>query len=860
MFLTNPFYSFLFEYTKKVNDNIDENIFETNYKSYIKEDKNNVCFNIFDIESKIKTKSGINLYDIKYENLLNFTFKKNSNEITINKIPVYKGKTNVKIPVFTNDICKIIIDSLKKVTDCKDFEISFSDSYSPIVLDIVSEKVFPTLTKTNNYKITKKIICNVEKELNNIKKTVNSYKLQQDRKIKIMERIYESRRKIYGVDPKKYKTVDEFYNAVKKELSTKLKKILNRINIQLDATEKKYKELEDKINTNINLEKILKEDKDYFNIVFFIAKHIVFISEAKDKINVDIVDFILNHFTTRLSMGEKINQKDLEILIECMDRINILYNGKIFNYNIRSKAKNVSKYEGFKFVSIPSDEDIETIADVFYTYKNIYKYNHDFLNKHYHLLNQFRSLMIEKDFYTNVLKNIDDYTLSQDKYTKSSYSRLDLPYLYCSYQKHQHNKNGGHGDLLLINPGVKNIDFNKIPIMSISNDELKEPDTKVGHNISAYRRSRVRPKYNLYLFENKKYFDLNSYKFRNSKHDDSRSCITIPSSLQYTDIKKIIQYFGNMGNKVCYICENGSVYTCVKSLLIDEYLEKIINNKKNITRSYVVIDPNYRDNYFTNVSTPFHFFKKYDYTSNYKFRKKDVMSIEDLCQIYINRQLDNSNKIDVDLIKLSMLGSYNINDINSIEKFDQYKYTILNYYVKSRTKVLEKDDIHKKDNIEDYEFYSIFGNKDPKVKEIFSMVSCQTMKAHFRYMETDRKWEEYADKILYDVKDDSDKNCCVALWDDKDINWDLPYHKLCMVTKDEDGYRKLTEEEIEKDFYKLGKTENISVAFYTDSDKKIQIWKNYPYTPADVEEISHNKVKTYKIPENYYDDDYEIPF
>ena len=391
------------------------------------------------------------------------------------------------------------------------------------------------------------------------------------------------------------------------------------------------------------------------------------------------------------------------------------------------------------------------------------------------LINQYNTLNNQKKYYKNILNNINNYTYSSDKQLNVEGYILNLPYWFKNDEKH----------LLMIKPGCSYIDINNIPNI---------PNNK-----------KTKEKYGLNLFE--KSYSYNTFNLINY-NDRSPIIITIPKSLDLSEIKKLIMYIKEEYNTINYVCEDIDIYVKVKTILVDSYLEeyKELQEKNKTRNSFICIDPNYYDEYFKTNPNVKIYYHMYDYTSDYKFKKKHIMSIEDLCNIYINRE---SEKIDYDKIKEAILGSYsNLNHKN--DNFDEYKYASLNYYFRipelnynneldTRNKKIK---YNKKSLIED--FYNIFGKNNEELKSILNEI-------------------EYNNE--YHINNLFEKN-------------------IFLVIKEEDGYRKLfiDEDEVEN-MYKLGQIDNINVALCIK--EKVIIWKNFPYVPMYKEEISNENAKTY---------------
>lgn len=868
MLLQNPFYSLLMEYTKKISSQIDSGYsFDTKYKSYDKDNENTIDFKFFDIESIIKTTSGIGIEKIQYENSLEFLYNKYTNEILIYKVPVLELGNDVKIPIFTHDIASIITKALSKYMDYSKIKISFKDKLSPLVIDDNVKSIIPSITDTENYSITTNILNNMDKELKKIQKTIDSYKAHQDRNTRVMEKIYERRRKIYGVDPIDYNSVDEFYDAVTNGLKEKIGYILNKIDRHMNFTKSAYEDLfleqfreiynqnsdyqytKEELINKLNSEKL---ENDVFTVL--LAEGDSFIVIDDEIIGDDYFNDWSGDYRGYKVLNSEIidsSNNDYEILKKC---VNIIWEHDIKNEKdgllhfakpLRKDSVEFYKDEKFgqcwQFFNIYFFEKINENhykhllkiykskdKTLFYEWKRAIdmgslKFDNygslivpNFTGPLFQALNllfQYDSLNEQKNYYLNILNNIDNFTISSSNQASIQGYKYHLPYWFEEGNSNLTSRIGTHrktgyrtrGNLLMIKPGCDFIDIEKIPYFYRPNRREKKR-----YNVELFESSKF---YKFGKFENKTWewvftdYDVNTGEVM---------AITIPRSLPHTEIKKIIKYVRKeyQCTNINYICENPDIYTQVKSILIDYYLKDYeeLRNKYVIKNSHICIDPNYYDEYFKTLPTTAEFFHKYDYTWDYKFRKKDILCIEDLCDIYINREKQKGDKIDYNKIKASILGGYSHLDYdNQLYKIDQYKYSALNYYiivnppgVSSSAKEMMKYPRYSKKKTWEDDFYNEFGNNDNVLK--------------------DRLFNNYDTHRIH-------------------INpLDYSYSRMLMITNDEGGYRTLSEEEIDVNVKKLGEIDNINVALFTGNS--VLIWKNFPYTPLDKEEIPLDKVKT----------------
>lgn len=935
MFLQNPFYSFIYQYTNDVNDKKENGYtFDMKYKCYDHEENSLINFKCFNINCTMKNPNGVIIADIRYDNYLEFTFNKNTNEVYINHVPVYK-MGNVKIPIFTSDIAEIIKIKLNKYTSMESINLKFDDEMSPLVFDKNIGDIISSVQKTTNYKITIKIMYVMKKEIEKVNKTIASYKAHQERNIRIMETIYNKKRKIYGIDPINYSSINEFYEAINEEIKTRIGHILIKIDRHINSTKEAYKkllfkqftdnfnknqELNKSIYTEEQLLKKLKAEKLKNNVFSTLLdeKHYIKINDSEiigdDDFNNESTYYDYSN-TYNVINSEIINsaENDYEIYEKVIDIIwhyDLEYKDGLL-YKAKRAQDLISGYileEYFHNWQSLNIEFIEEYGDTHFLKAYLYSQEEKYLQwrneiereskavseatknatgiimpnismnytsplfQGINLILQYNSLNNEKQYYQNILNNIEDFTISADKQSNLQGYIIQLPYWFrlgAGFQKKS---------LLMIKPGCNFIDIKKIPYM-------KETI------------SRQQYKYNLKAFQHSRYYSADKQIL--SSNEREPISITIPKSLPYIEIQKIIQYFRNEYKTILYICEDSDTYSKVKSIIVDYCLNDYKSLKKDnkIIDSFICIDPNYYDEFFKTTPRGEVFYHRYDYTSNYKFRKKHIMSIEDLCNIYISREEEKNGKdIDYDKIKVSILGSYNSSDFNkkTLYTLDEYKYTALNYYIRIPS-VYRKNEQDKKiyyncKKIND-DFYDVFGKQDPDLKIIFNkndVINDDTVfkeEEIYRLLSLDenaknidlegkfigkcnRKYrilseEEVANDIATDCRfiEKVDKGyMLISLFDDQSKDdqidpeqFDYIYNyclgglfsltDMIMVTEYKNKYRELSTEEIEIDMHQLGKINHINVALF--SGYNVVLWKNFPYVPLIKEEIPLDKVKTY---------------
>lgn len=777
MYLKNPLYSYIYEHINKINGFIaSEYYFKPKFNMFDKNSGVIIDFKCFNVNSIYTTPKGLIIEEFKYDNSLEFTLNKETNEIYIYKIPILIYN-NIKIPIFTSDIANIIKDCISNYCDVDDVKIVFSDKYSPLAIDKNVKKILPSITNTNNYDTTEKLIVYIEKELEKINKTTLSYKQHQDKYIKRMERIYERKRKICGIDPIDYTSIDDFYEAVNIKIKSKVENILKKIERHLNNTKKAYKKilwdqftniynLENKTNYNIEeLKSLLKKDKNntqYIVTLFFdgyldLANYDEILSSSNN--NYDVIDYYIEQiFNYELHNDEglvnkiKYIKKEYNTLTidERFPFKNNLYASFLYEFN---NDNFIDYFNGKNRGLYNCNEKLkpEKIATYLSCESNLFKA--------IDLIWQYYSLIKDKEYYTEIIENLDQVTIDLDKEVKNYGEILQLPYWFI--------EDAGLYDLLMIKPGTNKFNINKIVYFDRTKNNGR------------------RNKYNLNIVGSSRYLN-----FPLTNKSLNRICITIPSSLEINSIKEIIDTFRNKYDyeAIYFICENFTSYYIVKDYIVTLSLKELTEPHKicnsdlifydeiynDSKRTFVCIDPNYYNNFFTTTPSVNEFYHLYDYTSNYRFRRKKPLCIEDLTELFINREKEENGFLNIDKIKANILGSYDSID----EQF-------------------------------------LKGNQIDEIKYC-------ALANHIEPLFNKRKYNASKYNLLYSISEELEKNIDSAK----------------MVIKENEAYRPLRYDELIKVF-KLGITDNVQVALYIKNN--MFLWNNFPYIPVEIVEINENE-------------------
>ena len=275
MLLANPDYSCLDSYIEAVEGFFSKNDVKCDYKSYDKEKDNYIFFYCYDLKSDIKIED-VFLNEVKYEGNLEFSFNKATNEVYISKLP-FVTYGNAKVLVFTSDIANIIVEKLNKYIPSEEIKLVFANPLALFAADKGVINVIPSLKDTRNHKLLISTLGNIEKEKRKVKGDVIRYKAKQDRLDRKKEIAISKKRKISGLDPKDFVSIEDFQDEVVKRLIPIWNKRIENIERHLEVTKNKYKEL------------ILENDENYENITHMFYVYIIEMLQEKMK-EYDVID------------------------------------------------------------------------------------------------------------------------------------------------------------------------------------------------------------------------------------------------------------------------------------------------------------------------------------------------------------------------------------------------------------------------------------------------------------------------------------------------------------------------------------------------------------------------------------------
>ncbi len=669
MFLTQPYYSYLYEYTESLKELVKNSEIKCNYKCYDKTQNNFIFFNCFDLKSTITSNEFI-LKEIKYEGNLKFDFNKVTNEVYIRKVPYITINNNIVLPFFTNDIAQIIVDKLNNYIPSEEIKITFSNQLIPLVEDEKTIQIIPNIINTQNHCILTSIIANIQKEKTKILTDTKRYKEHQERINHGKEIALAKKRKILGLDPQDYISPEEFKSALLKKLKTIWINKINNIKRHLEANIQKYKkamqngnaedfryimetiisynrncefnekEIEYYLKTTKNVPSIIKEMIELRN--YFKQKEKKLLknldSEIIDKATNYILDFDLEFVLPALEE----TKKDLADIKKQSYEAQAFYNGFAIMCN------NFFEYY-YKYPNSPAYKKYyEKYQEIWNFEGNIYDIAYEICRNKLLILPleyivQIKNLKKQLNLCKKLLFNSKLPTLQFYKNSVLWGSIMQLPYWLRIYgDPIISNETIGHEifGLFMIKPQINNINFNNI---------VKFIDGNL------FRSQKIENK----IVTNEK--EMSFYH---------RLIVTIPKTLSYNNIEKLIDFAHKYSEKINFVCENIDVVITVKKILLKKALNAFYSGKKYFKDWCLInIDSNYYETFLANTPNNKNLWHQYDFSSDYPYRRKEIMSFDKKLELAILYSQNGNNSIDYQLLEALIFGDYTsvntfIEDIN----------------------------------------------------------------------------------------------------------------------------------------------------------------------------------------------------
>lgn len=663
MIIQNVLYSAIDLYIKKINRYLDDGyLISVYYKTYDKSKDDIVVFKLFDIKSFVKTELDFIISEIEYSGYLEFTYDKSTNEVYISKLP-YLVDGKVEIPIFTNDIAQIIVDRIKSYIPIENIKLTFSNPLAVFAIDNKVKEIIPQFCESKNCNIINHIIDTIASEEKRIRQHILNLKAQKDREDRAVERALFKKRKIYGIDPNEFENQQEFYRVMDQKICEVYSRKIEKIRRHLHLNEQKYKEMIKKgilsihsndmdfICNNMDFRNWCKNNgisignfkgihtqNSYYGESYFYDTD-VDVEQVKKEIQPIIDRYIEYRYYHDLHDPRGILalvdfvKKEVMTLPELREvgvpRIN---NNTLYTEVVTQLAAidGSSDHNGF------SKEQFDYKSDHPIFGKHNYNYRIDYKKRMYtfkgnigiaiELLLQIRTLSRQLQHYHSILNEPSNAFLTFKKNNNSWSSIMQCPYFL--RMGRDSYMNGGHElfNLLMIKPGT-----------SIFNDT------------------------------NVRYFIQRGDREKEVSPCCHRMIVAIPDSLEHHSLIKVVEYAYERSDDLNFICQSPDLAVRVKSILVDNELNARMNNSKYIKGKYFInIDPDYYNSFFVTTPDNKEFWHRYDYSSDYKYRRKIIYDLDTIINMVIQEytKRNSDSKENNNNFSELLLGSYSCDEVS----------------------------------------------------------------------------------------------------------------------------------------------------------------------------------------------------
>lgn len=646
------------------------NVILDDYKSSDKRENDKIKYVIFDIHSHIEEK-GIIVNNIKYLDNLEFTYDIVLNKVIIQKLPTFKYDYD-DIFVFTSDILEIIKKSLNKYTKIDDVEIVID----PLLIFAYSKDVECLIRQNKNIKLIDKIVERTDIARDSLNRKIIKEKRKLDESDKKREKVLEKRKETFGIKKEDFKSIEEYKQELNKKIVEYAKKQYERYDRHLNICKSKYFEY---IKTGF--------ERD---IDFYFDNYIEYICDEDELEQIEDSD---NPEELKKELLNKYIEKIMDLEINKISRVKEMQESDWKQEALESMDARLSR-RGYEYTyellqNVSFELNVDDIYIDFSKHPIYTTEDKEFIFKMINLVFYIYDLKEKIKYYQKIISNPDTACLEFEKNNILWGNILELPYFFkvaCENFQNSYDK----FNMLMIKPGTTNIDLDNIVFLSKYEKEAFRGPSRYG-SAPCYETKKFK-----YNYHKKIVGDIVSNKLYNAE----RLIVTIPKSLEYEEVKKLVDFGIKYGFNINFICESLDVYLNVRRIIILKEIamrkqdNTFIGNNGNI---FVNIDPYYYQTYFATLPTNKVFWHMYNYSSNYKYNRKDINSLTSLIHecMYVN-YLKNDGNINYEELEEHLLGSYEelkfeefeINIYDAMHTFDMLWYNSLeNEYFDFDTKV-----------------------------------------------------------------------------------------------------------------------------------------------------------------------------
>ena len=323
-----------------------------------------------------------------------------------------------------------------------------------------------------------------------------------------------------------------------------------------------------------------------------------------------------------------------------------------------------------------------TLDDFKHEYTELLKYNFD--KKQFianiNLLEQISALHKQIYYYQMLIANPNNAILNFTTNENHWNAVMQFPY-WLKISKDKERCSNETIYLLMIKPGIKTINFDNLKKFNNDNDPKRR-----------------------YIVDDNYFCD--------------RLIITVPKSLNFDEIKKLVIYGFTHAMQINFICEDTATSIMVKTLSLEKYFSFLSFDSLNgldsqgylypnnsfdyfdfnrycandtlsgkirylnfydtaiehglmpIRNVIVNVDPDYYRNYFLNTPSNKTYWHQYDYSSIYKFHRKDVITFNGKIDCALKASRIHNIIPTLDMVLELVLGSY-----SNFDKFPDIRLT-----------------------------------------------------------------------------------------------------------------------------------------------------------------------------------------
>ena len=634
MYFNNPFYASIDLYLKEMQSSLDKDYnFKLTYKSDEKNIKDTVRFRLFDMANDVVNNDNLIVKKINYQGYLEFIYDKRTKLVLINHIPTIEyGK--VTIPIFTNDLVICMIKILGKFIPSDEIKINFKNPLEVIAIDKKVEELLPDIKMVKNYNLLNNIRENIRREEAKIRGHILREKEKQDRIWRSEERVMAKKSQVFGIKPEDYKTKEDFERALEQVLIPMWEKKKANIERHLKLNETAYKELMLKADSEFKC--IKKYIKDYF----YFSKHTyLFPEEVNDYISSNESSKIICLINKYAHSIDSISKKDIDIFLDYFMNCDLSGEKNLVDL-YKNTCDNIrDEYEEYHYSGGIRHSEYAGVKLDYQLYNKAFKdkillkmhkkYFHPIFHlkstdkmfeKGINLLMQIHALQKKQKYYQNILNNPRKATNIFIQNSTVSGLIMDLPSWFRiekdNYSAIQENEREIF-NLLMIKPGTRQINLDETRIFSTKNGKT------FGKTETAILEYLSKPRDYLLI--------------------SNRFIVTIPSSLEYEEIKKIIDFVSTKAkNVINIVCENQTTAYMVKTIIWSKMKKIVKENGYEYNHAYengysysvckrifVNIDPNYYRNFWMTTPDNKTFYHIYDFTSSYQYHRRLKASFTD---------------------------------------------------------------------------------------------------------------------------------------------------------------------------------------------------------------------------------------